>query len=80
MNESYTLYPSAVFSDDKKYLQFLDNILEQTSQASDDNRMAFFIPANAMLQKKYLHDFLLETKRRIIIAQLNESGSPKSSS
>lgn len=78
MNESYTLYPSAIFANDEKYLQFLNNILEQTEQASDDNTMAFFIPANAMLQKKYFHDFLLETKRRILIAQSNESGSPKS--
>lgn len=76
--QSQTIYPSAIFSDDEKYLQFINNLLSQTNEASNNNRMAFFIPANAMLQKKYFHDFLLETKRRFLINQSKESGSASS--
>lgn len=68
------IYPSAVFDNDSKYLQFLDNILSQTEEAADNPTVAFFIPANAMLQKKYLHDFLLETKRRCLVSQSERIG------
>lgn len=62
------IYPSALFSHDMRYLQFLENILRQTEQASDSNRVSFYIGANDMIPKKVFHDFLLETKRRFILS------------
>lgn len=62
------IYPSALFSHDMRYLQFLDNILRQTEQASNNDRMSFFIGAKDMIPKKVFHDFLLETKRRFILS------------
>lgn len=62
------IYPSALFSHDMRYLQFLENILRQTEQASNNNRISFYIGSNDMNAKKVFHDFLMETKRRFIIS------------
>lgn len=62
------IYPSPLFSHDLKYLQFLNNILKQTEEASMNNKISFYIDCNDMLHKKVFHDFLMETKRRFIIS------------
>lgn len=73
------LYPSAIFDNDMAYLQFLNSLLNQTNNASMDNSIAFFIPRNAMMNKKVFHDFLMETKRRFLISQSKESQDGNSS-
>lgn len=60
------IYPSAIFDTDDKYLFFLNNLLKQTEMLSLRRDAAFFIPANDMIKKKILHDFLMETKRRFL--------------
>lgn len=65
------LYPSPIFANDSTYLQFIDNILLQTEEASNKSNVAFYIPAKNMMDKKVFHDFLMETKRRFILEKIN---------
>lgn len=70
-----TIYPSPLFANDLSYMQFLDNLLVQTDKASIHENIAFYIGAKAMMEKKIFHDFLMETKRRFIIARCNADNS-----
>lgn len=65
------IYPSALFGHDSDYFQFLENILNQTEKAADNENIAFYLPGKAMMDKKIFHDFLMETKRRFLIDSFN---------
>ena len=59
-------YPSALFNTDEKYFAFFDNLLDQTENLSMNERAAFYIGSQEMMKKKILHDFLMETRRRLL--------------
>ena len=69
------IFPSALFECDSEYLDFLDELLIQTEQASINPKVAFFIGANEMMKKKILHDFLMETKRRALLKRSRKKTS-----
>ena len=69
------IFPSALFEDDNEYLSFLDEVLIQTEQASINPNVSFFIGANEMMKKKILHDFLMETKRRVLLNSRRKKSS-----
>lgn len=64
-NPKVSLVPSAVFDTDEKYYAFFDNLLKQTYYLSISPSASLYIGANEMMKKKVLHDFLMETRRRL---------------